>query len=55
MRWMLMKMVEKLREAVCAVMGHRLRWFHEQQKGCECARCKWIIDRDGVTVVHGPM
>jgi hypothetical protein len=54
-RWAWLKAKQKLGESMCSIIGHRLPWYHPQQVACECTRCKWIIERDGVTVAHAPL
>lgn len=48
------KFTEKLKMKYCEFFGHKLKWFHPQQEGCECTRCKWIIGRDCRTYLHAP-
>jgi len=55
-RWLWLLGRQRLREMACQALGrHRLNWYHPQQDGCECSRCKWIIGRDGVSIISGPL
>lgn len=43
-----------MKRLLCFFLGHVTRFRHPQQIGCECERCKYIVDRHGY-VVQGPL